>query len=319
MTQPDFSRGELPAAKGRRDCLKALLALGATGFAWPAAAAVAGSASHAQPRVVSLSWAGAQILVSLGVTPLALTERADYPRAGALPAMPASVLELGSHSEPNLELLQQLKPELIVIDVNQLGLEARLSTIAPTIAVDIYNARLGKPYALAVATTLRIAQRLGRKQAAQAYLLSVEDELAARARTVSTLGAAPPVLIADLYDDGRHLYLYGPNSMMQDVMDRLGVRNAWQGSTGSGYLLLGIEGLAPMGDARMFYISHGARDKIALHNLSRSGLWQNLPFVHAQRFRPLPGFFAYGATACAVQFANELTAGLVALDRQAGA
>jgi len=106
--------------------------------------------------------------------------------------------------------------------------------------------------------------------------------------------------------------------MMQDVMDRLGVRNAWRGSTETGYLLQGIEALATYSDAQMFYISHGARDQIALHNLQRSLVWQHLPFVEAQRFRPLPGFFAYGSTASAVQFAKALTAGLVALDSQAG-
>lgn len=285
---------------------------------WSSGAAAAQSASIPSARVVSLSWAGAQILVSLGIAPLALTERADYPRSGALPAMPSSVLELGLHSEPNLELLQQIKPDLIVIEANQSDLEARLKTIAPTVTIDIYNAQRGKPFALAVAETRRIAALLGRQQNAKAYLASVDTALAACARTVSTLAAAPRVLIADLYDDGRHLYLYGPNSMMQDAMDRIGVRNAWTGSTGTGYLLLGIEGLATIGNAQMYYISHGVRDQIALHNLNRSVLWQNLPFVQRERFRPLPGFFAYGATACAVQFANELTAGLVVLDRQAG-
>jgi ferric hydroxamate transport system substrate-binding protein len=284
---------------------------------WPTTANAKSAPAANSPRIVSISWAGAQILASLGVVPLAITERSDYPRVGALPPMPASVLELGPHSEPNLELLEQLKPELIVMDTNQQALETRLNKIAPTLTVDIYNAQRGKPYERACAETLRIGARLGIEAAAHAYLRRVDDELAACARTLSTLSARPPVLIADLYDDGRHLYLYGPNSMMQDVMDRLGVRNAWQGSTDSGYLLLGIEGLATMGDAHLFYISHGQRDRIALNNLGRSGLWNNLPFVHAQRFLPLPGFFTYGATACATQFAAELTAGLVALDRKA--
>ncbi|WP_186308675.1 ABC transporter substrate-binding protein [Paraburkholderia sp. BCC1885] len=326
-----MTRTTSSTSPGRRRCLSALGTLGAfgmlggwsmapfaSGLASPVSALASGRVAGSAPRVVSLSWAGAQILVSLGIVPIGIAERADYPLSGALPAMPASVLELGTHSEPNLELLQQIKPDLIVIDANQSDLAPRLSSIAPTVTIDIYNAQRGRPFARAVAETQRLGALLGREEVARRYLKEVDAQLAACAATVSTLTAAAPVLIVDLYDDGRHLYLYGPNSMTQDAMDRLGVRNAWSGSTDSGYLLLGIEGLATMGDAQMYYISHGERDQIALHNLSRSVLWQHLPFVQTQRFVPLPGFFAYGATSCAVQFARELTAGMVALDRQKG-
>lgn len=328
--------GGLPQA-GRRRCLSRLGALGTLGTlatartlgsmcVAPVAAALLSPrgvqaterASNGAPRVVSLSWAGAQILLSLGIVPPGIAERADYPLSGALPAMPASVIELGAHSEPNLELLQRINPDLIVIDANQSDLVSRLSSIAPTVTIDIYNAQRGRPFVRAVEETQRVGALLGREQAASKYLADVDAQLVACAAAVSALAVAPPVLIVDLYDDGRHLYLYGPNSMMQDVMDRLGVRNAWTGSTDSGYLLLGIEGLAAMGDAQMYYISHGVRDQIALHNLSRSVLWQHLPFVQTQRFMPLPGFFAYGATSCAVQFAKGLTAGMVAADRRRG-
>jgi ferric hydroxamate transport system substrate-binding protein len=330
-------RSDGPARTDRRRCLSALGAIGtlgvlgtlgtsaawsaaplAAGLVWPAGVTAAERVPDQAPRIVSLSWAGAQILVSLGIVPLGISDRANYPLTGALPEMPAGVREIGTHSEPNLELLQRIKPDLIVIDANQSDLGARLSRIAPTFTVDIYNAQRGKPYVLAAAETQRMAALLGREAAARNYLAQADAQLAACAATVSTLAAAPPVLIVDLYDDGRHLYLYGPNSMMQDTLDRLGVRNAWRGSTDSGYLLLGIEGLASMGDAQMYYISHGVRDRIALHNLSRSMLWQHLPFVQTKRFVPLPGFFAYGATSCALQFATELTAAMVALDRQRG-
>jgi ferric hydroxamate transport system substrate-binding protein len=260
-------------------------------------------------RVASLSWAGAQILVSIGAPPIALAERDSYPETGALPVMPASVLELGSHSEPNLELLAQLKPDLIVRDEDQSNLDAQLRHIAPTHSIDIYDAQRGKPYALAIAETRRLATVVGRASQASLYLDDVERQLDAYAKQVATLSARP-VLIVDLYDDGRHLFVYGPNSMLHDVMTRLGIANAWHGETDTGFALLDIEDLASMRDAQLFYISHGERDDVALRNLSRSLLWRSLPFVAAGRVRPLPGFFTYGASSCAVQFANGLTHGL---------
>jgi ferric hydroxamate transport system substrate-binding protein len=261
-------------------------------------------------RVASLSWAGAQILASIGAPPVALAERDSYPQVGALPPMPSGVIDLGSHSEPNLELLSQLKPDLIVLDEDQARLTAELQRIAPTLAINIYDPQRGKPYALAMTETGRIAARIGRMQQAHAYLDHVDARLATQARSIATLDV-PPLLIVDLYDDGRHLFVYGPNSMIDDVMTRLGVTNAWRRATDTGYVLLGIEDLASLGHAHMFYISHGPRDRIALDNLARSVLWRSMPFVAAGRFRALPGFFTYGASSCATQFADGLTQGLI--------
>ncbi|SPB18270.1 Fe3 -hydroxamate ABC transporter periplasmic component [Caballeronia novacaledonica] len=267
------------------------------------------------PRVASLSWAGAQILASIGAPPMALTELDSYPKVGALPPMPSNVIELGSHSEPNLELLAQLAPDLIVIDQDQSNLEAQLQRIAPTFVIDIYDSRRGKPFARAVEETGRLAARLDRVAQARAYLDDVDRQLDARAATVATLDA-PPVLVVDLYDDGRRFFVYGPNSMIHDVMTRLNIANAWRGDTDSGWVLLNVEDLASMGHAQMFYISHGARDRIALSNLSRSPLWRSLPFASQGRFHPLPGFFTYGAASCATQCADGLTQGLVAATRR---
>ncbi|WP_250470133.1 MULTISPECIES: ABC transporter substrate-binding protein [unclassified Caballeronia] len=260
-------------------------------------------------RVASLSWAGAQMLVSIGATPLALAERDSYPETGALPVMPAGVLELGSHGEPNLELLAQLKPDLIVRDDDQSNLDAQLRFIAPTHSIDIYDAQRGKPYARAAEETRRLAAVLNREPEASIYLADVDRQIAEYAQKVAKLNVRP-ALVVDLYDDGRHLFVYGPNSMLHDVMTRLGVRNAWHGDTNSGFALLDIEDLASMHDAQLFYISHGERDDFALRNLSRSLLWRSLPFVAAGRVHPLPGFFTYGASSCAVQFATGLADGL---------
>jgi ferric hydroxamate transport system substrate-binding protein len=293
MSMPDFTRRRL------------LGALALSVIARPA------MALEKPMRVASLSWAGAQILVSIGAPPVALAERDSYPVVGALPPMPSGVLDLGSHSEPNLELLSQLKPDLIVLDEDQARLDPELKRIAPTLAINIYDPQRGKPYARAIAETERIAARIDRMPQARAYLNNVDAQLAAHARTIATLDV-PPVLIVDLYDDGRHLFVYAPNSMIDDVMTRLGVTNAWRRSTETGYVLLGIEDLASLGDAQMFYISHGPRDRIALDNLARSVLWRSMPFVAAGRFRALPGFFTYGASSCATQFADGLTQGLQA-------
>ncbi len=224
--------------------------------------------------------------------------------------MPPSIVELGLHSEPNLELLVQMRPHLIVVDTNQASLLPQLERIAPTFTVDIYDPSRGRLYSRAIAETLRLASRIDREREARAYLAGVEQTLERCTRSIHALGQVPPVLITDLYDDGRHLYVYGSNSMMQDVLDRLGVPNAWTRPTPSGFTLPGIENLAAFTTAQMFFIDRGPLNRVVLHNLGDSRLWNHLPVVANRRVAALPGFFTYGATACAAQFAIELSRAL---------
>lgn len=60
-------------------------------------------------RIVALEWLPVELLLALGITPLAVADIHNYNLWVEEPKMPASVIDVGQRTEPNLELLQQLR------------------------------------------------------------------------------------------------------------------------------------------------------------------------------------------------------------------
>lgn len=79
---------------------------------------VARAAADAPPdiaRVAALEWLPIELLLALGVTPLAVADVHNYNLWVAEPKLPATVVDVGQRTEPNLELLQQLQPSLVLL------------------------------------------------------------------------------------------------------------------------------------------------------------------------------------------------------------
>ena len=65
-------------------------------------------------RIVALEWLPAELLLALGVTPYGVADIPNYNLWVNEPALPSSVIDVGLRTEPNLELLTQMKPSFIV-------------------------------------------------------------------------------------------------------------------------------------------------------------------------------------------------------------
>jgi iron complex transport system substrate-binding protein len=116
------------------------------------------------------------------------------------------------------------------------------------------------------------------------------------------------VQVALVNADGRHATLYGRGSLIQAVLERLGLRNAWQGrSNAMGVTLVGIERLAEAPEALLVCVELPTR-LAELQRLRQDGtLWQALPAVRAGHVLTLPRFFPYGGVASALFLAEQLT------------
>ena len=66
-------------------------------------------------RFASMDYGLAETLICLGCPPVALVAAQDWGRWVVEPPLPESVVNLGTSREPNLELLQSLKPDAIYI------------------------------------------------------------------------------------------------------------------------------------------------------------------------------------------------------------
>jgi ferric hydroxamate transport system substrate-binding protein len=198
-------------------------------------------------RIACLEWTSAEMLISLGVSPVAVADTNGYRDWVGTPELPADCLDLGSRGEPNLELLLALQPDLIT-GAYGYGLdEGPFTRIAPLYSVPFYDGT-DTPYHQAENETRKLGSKLGRAAEAQNLIRQA-------AATISEAGAklagqaGRPLAVVSLFDD-RHVRVYGKGSLLQDVLDMLGLTNAWTGNTDSwGFSMMGIEELVAVGEA----------------------------------------------------------------------
>lgn len=255
-------------------------------------------------RIACLNWAIVETLIALGHPPVATVDSHGYGKWVGGPALPDRVVDLGSRFEPNMEQLQVLQPDQIFIVPFQLGLRHLMEQVAPVTAFDIFNAE-SDAFARMHRMTCQVGEIVGRQQEAEDLILQSEqrfDEIAARLRS----NALPPVFIVSVIDP-HHVRIYGPNSMVHDVMLRLGLRNAWTGQTNSwGFATKGLIDLAGLEAGHMVVVEPLPAD------LSRAmfegPLWSRVPAVAHGEFHVIPTVLIFGALPSMLRLAESLEA-----------
>ncbi|WP_439622580.1 ABC transporter substrate-binding protein [Shinella sp.] len=277
-------------------------ALAFAGLSAPARAAL-------PERIVALDWPSAQNLLALGVTPLALPERALYAALVVEPALSPATLDLGLRSEPNLELVLQLASDLVLMCDDLTSLRERIEAAAPVAMFSADGFDGTDPVVKGAAALQGLAQRLGRVDAYRLFRQGFDRELdEARKRLRQYDGR--PVFVATVID-GRRLLLFGRNSLFQSVLDRFGIVNAWTGFTSAyGHTTVTADRLAQQKDARLLCV--GDSSTLALEKLLASPVVASLPFIRSGRVARIPDVLFYGGLPSASRFARLASMALAA-------
>ena len=262
---------------------------------------------HAQsiPRIATVDWTVAETLLALGVTPLAMGDVASYRAWVGEPALPAKVVDIGLRMQPNRELLAELKPDLILISPLMASLEPSLSRIAPVQSIALYEPDADLWQRLHEATRT-IAALVGKSAEAEQLLTALERDLARMKEQVPA--DTQPLLVVQFIDE-RHVRVFGRHSLFEAVMQRLGLRNAWQGETNAwGFSVVSLEQFLDLPDARLVVV-----DPIPVgvgERLQEPGLWQHLPLVKQGKVMHLPAVWSFGGLLAARRFADLLSGAL---------
>jgi iron complex transport system substrate-binding protein len=212
------------------------------------------------------------------------------------------VADLGLQQEVNLELLASLRPDLILTSPFVQNVEPALRRIAETMRLSIFEktaAPLDWPRALA----RTLGQRLDRVEEASRFLANAEQLFDGYRAQIAALTPSPVLLVS--FVDARHVRVYGGSGLFQNVLDRIGVTNAWNGKSNYwGFATVGIEELATDRDLRLITFEPIPAD--ARRTLQRSPLWFRLPFVEAGHVSVLPPVLMFGAMPSALRFARLL-------------
>ncbi|MGL3607939.1 iron-siderophore ABC transporter substrate-binding protein [Rhizobium sp. G187] len=296
---PNVSR-VIPNLNRRQALLGLAACLAAPGFSW------AGTSS---PRIVCLDYGLASTAIGLGVTPVGIASMADWDKWVVEPALAPDIADIGSSWEVNFEIVSALKPDLILNTPFGGMLTARLEQIAPVLTLGAYAADGGDVLPKAVAVTRQLGKALGRVQEAEALVDGAEALFAGCRARLAALDV-PPLVLATFMDQ-RHVQVYSAPGLFTNVLDRIGIKNAWpRTSSFWGFETVPLERLARVTDPRAKLIALEPFAEDIGQSLDRSGLWHALPFARPGQFAVLPGSLMFGMLNDAMRFARILSAHL---------
>ena len=269
------------------------------------------SAAEVGLRVASLDWALAETMIALGQKPIAIVAAGDWDRFVVEPPLPSGVVDLGLQQEINFELLASLKPDLILTSPFLQDADPILEKIGATLKLSIFE-KGTKPLAQPKELMRILGERLTRAEAARNFLGKAEETFESHRSRIASLRPLPVLLVN--FIDARHVRVYGGAGLYQNVLDRIGVVNAWTAETNYwGYSTVGIEKLATTKNLRLIAFEPIQPD--ARPTLDRSPLWSRLPFVKAGQVSILPSVLMFGAMPSALRFARLLVDHLEAVSK----
>ncbi|MER9586333.1 ABC transporter substrate-binding protein [Mesorhizobium sp. M0276] len=271
-------------------------------------AGMAATAEPRRPRIVCLDDGLAETLLTLGVTPVAIADRQVWETWVVEPPLPADIADVGTLLEPNLELLQQLKPDIILAMPYLDGIKPLLERVAPVTTIGLYT-EAGQPYRRAVEATRQLARLVGKESEGEALIAATDAYFSEVRQQLAPLSAQPIYVVS--FMDPRNVRVYGAKSLFQEVFDRIGLSNAWTGETNYwGFSTVGIDGLATASDARLAYfepLPEGAGG-----TLTENPVWNAMPFVRNRSIMRLPAVLMFGALPSATRFARVLASAMTA-------
>ncbi|WP_202981269.1 ABC transporter substrate-binding protein [Labrenzia sp. CE80] len=282
----------------RRALLKGLAGFSAMAAGGPA------NASEAA-RIVSLDYAAAETLISLGLPPVGVQSADRWNRWVVEPPLPSSVVNIGQDLVVNLEVVASLAPDLIITTPYTDTIRNRLEQFAPVYMVSVYD-ESGAPLANAYRETRALARLAGIEADAETYLEAADREFHAMHDRLAAKEPAPVSLVN--FMDQRHVRVYGASSLYQDVLTRIGVVNAWNQPTNYwGFATVGLEELARYAPRNMHLIAFEPILDEIKPTLAASPIWRTMPVVENDNFDVFPPVLTFGMVPSALRFARLIT------------
>lgn len=265
-------------------------------------------------RVVALNWSAAEMLLSLGVVPVGVTDIKGYKRwQSNHPEMPDSVVELGRREEPSLAAIAALEPDLIVgYRFRHNRIKHLLDSIAPTYIYQQYP-NLDQADFSYFKQQQQILQELAvlvnKAPQAQALLQQMHQVLAVNTALLAQQKLTKPsIAFGKFVGMGYGLRLFGQASLVATVANELGLNYQWhQVLPGKDFTHLQLAQLPQITVDRMILVQDP--NQLGLR-MVRSPVWQHLPFVANQQLVYVEPLWSFGGPISVMRMTNALTQAL---------
>lgn len=263
-------------------------------------------------EIAALNWTQAEMLLTLGITPEGVTSIKGYKEwQSNSPVMPDGVQELGLRSEPSLEAIAALKPDLILgYQWRHNRILSELEAIAPTVLFTQYPTADNSSYYHRMQSVFRSVARLtGQTALAEEKLREMEQLMGQARRRIQQAGmVGQPVVVGKFVGMGLGLRVYADASMAGAIVNELGLVNSWHSALpGRDFTHVDLLKLATIGNASLLIIGGQPDD---LPAMTRSPVWQAIPAVREGRVHYLPALWSFGGPLSASRMATAIVSQL---------
>ena len=257
-------------------------------------------------RVAVLEWQQVEDVLTLCVDPVAVADTEGYSLWNTAAELPDGVQDVGGRGEPNLDALYASDPDLIIVEAYTPEDEI-ISTLesrgVPVLATK--GADAADPVATMLETFELIAETVGREERAAQVRAEFEDHLAEAEAAVADVEQREFVYL-DGWIQGGNVALrpFGQGSLVGELGEALGMRNAWTGEVDEAYGLgqTDVEGMVEVGDATIFYTGTEDPEGDVVAELQKNDIWTGLPAVAEGRAHAFPpGIWTFGGPRSAMQ------------------
>jgi ferric hydroxamate transport system substrate-binding protein len=255
-------------------------------------------------RAVVLDWSLLESVIELGVTPVGAPELDSYARWVVQPAIPVLTEDVGTRSEPNLEKIASLHPDIILVTDSQRDLIPRLEAIAPVLFFSNFSEN-DDHAAVAIDQFKQLAIVFGKQSVAEQKLAQLEYRLAQLKGRLSDAfkNGVPPVVVMR-FANLTSTFLYSSNSIPDYVLRRLGLTNPLPQSPAKwGIVQKPIADLQHIERGYVLYILPFDQESQLKHSI----LWRAMPFVQQGHVGSVRSVWSYGG-AMSIQFTAEAIA-----------
>ncbi|WP_342488603.1 iron-siderophore ABC transporter substrate-binding protein [Cytobacillus sp. FSL W7-1323] len=237
-----------------------------------------------QEKVVALEWSVAEELLAVGVQPAAVADVEGFNKWVTIDAkLDDSVVDIGLRTEPNIEEIAKLEPDVIIGMEYQEQFKADLENIAPVVIFDSSTEEAQKDlYAYMLHTLKQTGKLVGKEQEADEAVAHLEEKMAEAKENISAAQLKTNEFVftqAYSANQAPTFRLFTENSTVSHTLEGIGLTNKIQDQDPqpSGFIATNVEGVSKYEEA--IFLHTVQKDDPLFNNLEGNKAWNSLYFV----------------------------------------
>ena len=255
-------------------------------------------------RIITTDWTIAETLLALQAPLVGVGDTKEYATWVGEPVLNDNIVDLGLRSQPNLEVIANLKPTLLINSTWTQNLIPKNIIPIKLAAIDFYTNE-GTSWSHIVQTTEKLAQLVNRTNQAQILISQTEKQFTDNIQRLKTIPKQSYAVVQ--FIDSHQLRIYGANSLYGVVLTKLNLDNAWQHSTNAwGFSQISLIDLMTLPKNTSLIIVKPYPANVN-QQLEKNSLWQKLPFSQQGNYYILPSVWGFGALPSMQRFSYSLT------------